>query len=112
LARTSIGERGKAWYLNHGRNLNGPYDVETVRGSALADAPDDNAIAAAEEVAGFENRLASIDARQGISDLMRRATRQKRNMVNHFRNIRRTGKTKENLKYCHRSISYRRAGAR
>jgi hypothetical protein len=63
LARTSIGERGKAWYLNHGRNLNGPYDVETVRGSALADAPDDNAIAAAEEVAGFENRLASIDAR-------------------------------------------------
>jgi hypothetical protein len=25
--------------------------------------PDDNAIAAAEEVAGFENRLASIDAR-------------------------------------------------
>jgi hypothetical protein len=42
--------------------LNGPYDVETVRSSALADVPDDNAIAAAEEVAGFENRLASIDA--------------------------------------------------
>jgi hypothetical protein len=54
-------ERPGSYLVNVG--LNGPYDVETVRGSALADVPDDSAIAAAEEVAGFENRLASIDAR-------------------------------------------------